>query len=337
MSLGVSSPLLLLLLPLSLLPLFLSAQAPDRVPSLDTVARDRLSAAIDWGLRLLTALALAALVLGIAGLHIRGETVQRVGEGANLVLLLDRSASMDQNFAGQQAADSGDESKADAAKRLLSQFVEDRKHDRFGVVAFSTSPMPVLPLTDRAHAVKAAIAAIDRPGLAFTDVGRGMLLALAMHDQDEARGGRAVLLVSDGAAVIDRKVQEALRAQAAKRPINLYWLFLRTEGSQGIFDTPKPDEEDTPQSLPERHLNIFFRSLGVPYRAFEAENPQAVAEAIAEIDRLERRPITYVERVPQRDLSALAYGVAAFALFLLVLAKLAEVRLTDSPSRRARA
>jgi mxaC protein len=333
MSFGVTTAPLLTLLPLALLPLLMSAQRPDAVPSLDILARDRLSAAIDIGLRLLAALAIAGLVMGIAGLHVRGESVNRVGEGANLVLLLDRSASMDQNFAGRQTGDdAANESKADAAKRLLTEFVASRKADRFGVVAFSTSPMPVLPLTDRPQAVTAAIAATDRPGLAFTDVGRGLLMALGLHDLDAAQGGRAILLVSDGAAVIDRKVQDALRAAVAKRPVNLYWLFLRTAGSRGIFDPPRPGEEDTPQALPERHLNIFLRDLGAPYRAFEAENPQAVAEAIAEIDRLERRPITYVERVPQRDLAVYAYGLAAFCLSLLVLAKLAEVRLPSGLS-----
>ena len=94
-----------------------------------------------------------------------------------------------------------------------------------------------------------------------------------------------------------------------------------------IFDKPGPDVPDTPQALPERHLNLFFHTLRVPYRAFEAENPQAVADAIAEIDKLERNPIRYQERIPEKDLAWLAYAVAAAALALLLLAKLLEVRL----------
>jgi mxaC protein len=145
---------------------------------------------------------------------------------------------------------------------------------------------------------------------------------------------RAIVLVSDGAAVIDRRVQEKLRAQVAKRPVNLYWLYIRTAGAKGIFDPPG-DTPDTPQALPERHLNLFFQSLKVPYRAFEAENPQAVADAIKEIDKLERNPIRYQERIPERDLSGLSYSVAAVALFVLLLAKLAEVRLDTGASANA--
>jgi mxaC protein len=160
-------------------------------------------------------------------------------------------------------------------------------------------------------------------------------MAMAMHEADPTAASRAILLVSDGAAVIDRRVQEKLRAMFAKRPVNLYWLYLRTTGSPGIFDEPSPDVPDTPYALPERHLNKFFDSLKIPYRAFEAENPKAVADAIAEIDKLERHPIRYSERIPGKDLSGVAYGVSAVALALLLLAKLAEVPLTGRARRES--
>jgi uncharacterized protein YjbI with pentapeptide repeats len=41
----------------------------------------------------------------------------------------------------------------------------------------------------------------------------------------------------------------------------------------------------------------------------------------------------YFERIPQRDLSGLAYGIAAGALLLLILAKLAETRLSEHAAR----
>jgi len=241
---------------------------------------------------------------------------------------------MDNSFAGRPP--SGEEqSKSGAARRLLKDFVREREHDFVGVAAFSTSPMHVLPLTNHKDAVMAAVDAMDRPGLAFTNVGRGLALALDMHETSPPMASRAILLVSDGAAVIDRKVQEKIRAAFAKRPMSLYWLFLRTEGAKGISDAPGPDEPDTPQALPERHLDKFFKSLKIPYRAFEAENPQAVADAISEIGRLEKKPITYFERVPQRDLSPIAYGAALLGVLLLLAAKAIEVPLAHSGGRRA--
>jgi len=324
MNLTFAQPAVLLALPLALLPLLWIGQRAQAYPSLDTFGGDPVSPLLDWGLRSLTSLSIAALILGLAGLNLHGTSVERVGTGAHVVLVIDRSSSMDNTFAGRQP--SGDEmSKSMAAKTLLMDFVEKRAHDRFGITGFSTAPFLVLPITDQKEAVLAAIRAIERPGLAYTDIGRGLALALAMHANDPAAASRAIVLVSDGAGVIDRKVQDLLRQGFGKRRINLYWLYLRTEGSPGIYEEPKAGQEDTPQALPERHLNKFFMTLGTPYRAFEAENPEAVAEAIAEIDKLERQPIRYVERIPHQDLSHWAYVTAAAGLLLLVAAKLCEV------------
>jgi mxaC protein len=334
MMLALAHPEILYLLPIAALPLLAGVLSRQDYPSLAGVGHDRLSNATDLTLKALGVAAILATILGAGGLHRRGDAIERTGEGAHIVLLIDRSASMDNSFAGRPP--SGEEqSKSGAARRLLKDFIRERAHDFVGVAAFSTAPMHVLPLTDHKDAVMAAVDAMDRPGLAFTNVGRGLALALDMHETSPPTASRAILLVSDGAAVIDRKVQEKIRAAFAKRPINLYWLFLRTEGAKGISDVPGPDEPDTPQALPERHLDKFFKSLKIPYRAFEAENPQAVADAIAEIGRLEKKPITYFERVPQKDLSPMAYGAALFCVLLLLVAKAIEVPLVPDGGRRA--
>lgn len=333
MSMDVDHPALLALLVFCLLPLVARTLSGTAVPALLAVPRDGLSRVLDGGLKLAGVAAIAALVLGLAGLHLTSQTVERVGSGAHLVLLFDRSASMDNTFADRQPGQ-GEESKSAAAKRLVTDFLARRPRDRIGVAAFSTSPMPVLPLTDHHHAVAAAVAAIDRPGLALTDVGRGLVLAFSTFDRDGTGAARAVLLVSDGAAVIDLRVQAALRDAVKRSPVRIYWLFLRTAGSAGIFDKPRAPGEDTPQAMPERHLNLFLASLGVPYRAFEAGSPQAVADAIAEIDRQETAPLTYLERIPRRNLARPAYGIAALAMVLLLLARLAERGLGARPAAR---
>ncbi|WAC26226.1 vWA domain-containing protein [Ancylobacter sp. SL191] len=319
---GVDYPWVLALAALALLPFLANVFNRQGIPTTGLIPPDPISRALGIALKLAGALAILALVVGLAGLHRREQTVIREGTGAHLVLLLDRSSSMDNNFADR--APSGDEqSKSSAAKHLLGEFVAGRPHDRIGVAAFSTSPMPVLPLTDHHQVVQAAIDAIDRPGLAFTNVGRGLALALSAFADDTAEASRAILLVSDGAALIDRRVQDALRDAVARTPVHLYWLFLRSRGAKGIFEVPPPGE-DTPQANPERHLHLFLQSLGVPYRAFEATSPQAVGQAIAEINRQETRPLTYVERIPRRDLARTAFSVAAAGIFLILLAKCAE-------------
>ncbi|MES1179687.1 MAG: vWA domain-containing protein, partial [Hyphomicrobium sp.] len=170
---ALSHPMALLLLPLALLPLVVPVQAAQGYPSLAGISSDPVSRAVDLALRGLGSLVVAALALGLGGLHLTGQSIARVGEGAHIVLLLDRSSSMDDTFAGKAPA-TGESSKSAAARSLLREFVLKRPHDRFGVAAFSTMPMYVLPLTDHKEAVLAAVDAITQPGLAFTNVSRGL-------------------------------------------------------------------------------------------------------------------------------------------------------------------
>jgi mxaC protein len=323
---GAERPTLLWLLPLALLPLATTPRRRTPVADLAAAPPDVLSRGLAAALGAAGCLAVAALVIGISGPYRTGERITRTGIGAEVSMLIDRSGSMNETFAGRQPS-GAEESKAAASRRILGDFVGSRAHDLFAVTAFSTAPMLVLPMTDRHAAVRAAIAAIDRPGLDYTNVARGLALALGQFGAASGDASRVLLLVSDGAAVIDPRVQETLRAAFAKIRPNLYWLFLRTKGSPGIAD--RPAGEDTPQAAPERHLDLFFKSLGVPYRAFEAEGPEAVAAAIREIEGLERDPIPYVELRPRRDLAGWAYGLAVFGLTLLILAKLAEADLAQ--------
>lgn len=326
MTIGLDMPAILWLAPLALMPLSVRLNRPVGYSSLAMLLNDPVSAAVDIGIRAAGAIAFLALLLGLGGLHLGARDIERIGQGAHIVLVIDRSSSMDDTFAGSRPT-LEEASKSAEARRFLKAFVARREHDMFGVAAFSTAPVEVLPITAHKDAVLAAIDAINRPGLSETDIARGIALALSMHDSDNSSASRAIVLVSDGAGVIDRRIQEKLRVALRKRPISLYWVFLRTANSRGIFDVPDGGQRDTPQAYPERHLHRFFQDLKIPYRAFEAEKAEAVGEAIAAIGELERKPVIYAEHKPQRSLSRHAYLIAALALALLLAARLAEVQI----------
>ena len=323
MSFGFSQPGWLLLAILAVLPLWRSPFVAGGYGWNRLLPADGLSHGLDYALRLAGVLAFMGLVLGLAGLYRREFTVERIGQGAHLVLLLDRSRSMDDSFAGRAPA-GGEEAKSAAAVRLLEQFIDSRPHDRIGVAAFSTGPLFVLPLTDNREAVAAAVRAAGLPGLAQTHVAKGLALALSYFSGNEAAGSRSVLLVSDGAAVIDPDSEALLRRWFVERGVRLYWIFLRTSGSPGLFEIPEP-ADDTPQARPERHLHLFFEGLGIPYRAYEAENQDGMRLAMADIGRLENFPMHYTETRPRLELRGLCFGLAAGALALLVIAKWCEV------------
>jgi mxaC protein len=332
MNLGVESPWLLAMLPLALLPLAGKGMREHAHPGLMLLPPDPLSELLIWLIRLLAMLAMAGLVLGMAGLHRRGQSVEHIGHGAEIVLLLDRSNSMDNSFAGRAPnGNEGEESKSAAARRLLTDFVNRREHDLIGVAEYSTAPLFVMPMTENKEAVRAAIAATSTPALAYTHVSKGLGMALSFFERPIVSGSRLILLVSDGAAAIDPDSEQKLRQWFKEKQVHLYWLFLRTANSPGIYDQPADPRDDNAQAMPERYLHQFFSSLNIPYQAYQAESPDAMKQAIADISRLENLPIHYFERIPRQDLSGVCYLASAVLLLLLLGVKGAEVKTETKP------
>lgn len=325
MNLAVDHPLVLWGLLLMLLPLLNSGMQTVDQSWVVLLPQDKVSQLIAFILRVLAMLVIAGLVLGIAGLHRTEQTRERIGKGANIVLLLDRSNSMDNSFAGR-TPEGNEESKANAARRLLTEFVQHRPADRVGIAAYSTSPLFVMPLTENKIAVEAAIAATKTPALAYTHVAKGLSMALAFFQQQAQTGARIVVLVSDGAAAINKDDEHKLLAWFQQYQVRLYWLFLRTANSPGIYDQPQDARDDNAQAMPERYLHQFFSSLHTPYQAYEAESPIALKNAIQDINQLENQPLHYTERLPRADLTGLCFGIATLLLLLLLGVKLLELR-----------
>jgi mxaC protein len=310
------------------------------------VPRDRASTGLQVLLRVLGVLAIAGTIVGLAGPYRPDYLVERVGTGAEIVLVLDRSRSMDEGFAGgaagpapargtgpealdyyaRLAGRSDRDPKGQVARRLLAEFAAKRLSDRFGMVVFSTVPMPVLGFTQKQDVIQAAIAAgnIGR-GLAETNIGLALMQSLSHFEGRPYTGSRVLLLVSDGGDQLDPDMRELIRHLVRRHRVGIYWIYLRSINSPGL-EPPEGETQAALDAMPEYVLHRYFRSLDVPYRAYEAENPEALQRAIDDVDRLDNLPIVYHDVVPRRDLSPWALGVALLAVLALLAANLLEIR-----------
>lgn len=320
-----STPWALFLLPLALLPLLLERRHSRSYSWLALLPHDSLSDLVGLLLKVLAAIALLFIVLGIAAPHSAPQQIKRVGEGAQLALVIDRSASMDDPFSGGNSNGRVGETKSVAASRLMTEFVNERKNDMFGMITFSNSAMYVLPLTQNREAVLAAIRATSGSALFQTNIGSGLTSGVALFDKVPDSGSRALILLSDGAGRMPAETQQKLRDWLDRLHITLYWIVLRQPGGISIFDANYKPPEDAALP-PEIELYEFFKTLKSPFHAYEADDPKSLELAIDDISRKEKKPIKYYEKIPGQQYDGYCYMLAALMIALLLGVKYLEVR-----------
>lgn len=326
---GFTTPWVLWLLPLAVLPLLLERSHSRTYSWVAMLPSDPLSNLIGLLLKILASLALLSIIFGIAGPHSLEQQVERVGVGAQIALVLDRSASMDEEFSGGSSDGRVGETKSIAASRLMTEFVKQRKNDMIGIITFSNSAMYVLPLTENREAILAAIRATAGNSLFQTNIGSGLTSAASLFEKVPDSGSRAIILISDGGGRLSGEVQAKVRDWLDQLNINLYWIVLRQPGGLSIFDKSYVPKEDQPLP-PELELYEYFKTLKSPFNAYEAEDPRSLASAIADINQKEKKPIKYLEKIPGRNYTQHCYLLAALMIGLLLSVKYLEVKTWQS-------
>ncbi|MDR1967956.1 MAG: VWA domain-containing protein [Burkholderiaceae bacterium] len=318
MSLDFTQPWMLLLLPLALLPLLRRRSDTLVYPCLAWLPTDRVGRLVGFLWRGFAVAAMALTVFGLAGLGQSGTEVQRTGRGAEVLILLDRSSSMDaavHTNGLKMAGRMSQEPKAKVVRDLLSEFVAKRPDNRFAFMTFSVVPLSVVPFTQKTDTIQAAIdaSAIGR-GLPETRMGVALLAAIDEFEHRAYSGSRVILIVSDGGAQLDEATQQSIQAGLAREKIGLYWIYVRSGPNSPDLHAETDSGYGRGEELA---LHRFFKSLGTPYRLFQVDDSDAMAAAIAEIDRLQNFPLIIHERVPRRD-----YGGALYLAALLCCAGL---------------
>jgi mxaC protein len=319
-----SFPWILWFMPLAFIPLLFKEASLQYYSWNEMIPKDRLSRIIAMVLKFIATLILLTIILGLSGPHSLQREIEKTGIGAQIALVLDRSASMDDPFAGNDQSKVG-EMKSAAAARLITDFVNSRKNDMIGMASFSNSGMYVLPLTDNKNAIISAVRATAGNALFQTNIGSGLTTGAELFNKVPDSGSRAMILLSDGAGRIDAATQEKIKDWLGRFKISLYWIVLRQPGGISIFNTSFKARDDEPLP-PQIELNEFFKTLHSPFQAYEAEDPKTLQKAIEDINQKEKKPIKYLEKIPGQDYSTHCFVAATLMMIALLTLKLIEVR-----------
>ena len=313
----------LLFLPLIFIPFVLSHVNNNNYSWNKMIPQDYVSTLIGFLLKILGSIIIGLFILLLAEPYSDQKVIERVGEGAQIGLVLDRSASMDDPFAS--ADGKAGETKSGAASRLIIDFFESRTNDMVGVVTFSNSAMFVLPLTQNKDAIKAAVNATAGNALFQTNIGAGLSSSAALFKEVADSGSRAIILLSDGAGRIDANTQQKIKDWFERFQIGLYWIVLREPGGYSLFDEDfVPLQEH--QIPPQQELHDYFKTFKTPFKVYEAEDPKSLETAIKDISLKEKKPIIYNERIPGQNYSVPLIILTLILTGILLILKLLEVK-----------
>lgn len=342
-SLHFAQPAMLWAMPLALLPLMYLGVRSFKFPNTQGWKLPWHARLMPWLLRILASATMACLVLSMAGPYREGGIETRIGKGAEIVIVLDRSGSMSEGLKGRdvsrQDAEAGvsDDhflSKIEAARAVLLKFMQQRSGDTFGVVVFNSSPINVAPLSADRELAEAALLSAQSQSTGFTALSRALGMALEYFEGRPKTATRVILLVSDGDAIIEAEDQAILRDAFQHYGVQLMWIYVQGEREQSILDTVLAGDNEIiteqdkafAQSKQSANMHQVFSELGMPYQAFEVNSEIGFRQALQAIAKATNQPSRYEYRLPRQDLAGIGYLVTL--IMVMVLAWVRQKMLT---------
>lgn len=241
-------------------------------------------------------------------------------EGIDIVLSVDVSTSM----LAEDFADSGQPiNRIGAAKEVLQAFIENRPHDRMGLVAFAAMPFTMAPLTMDHGWLLQQVQRLETGVLPDgTAIGSGLAAAINRL-RDSTAASRIVVLLTDG--VNNAGEISPLNAAASAEALGIK-VYTVGAGTDGLVRVPVRDPFGgtqyirQPSEIDEETLKEMARITGGQY--FRARDLEGLRRVYEEIDQLEKTEITIDQ---YRYFEERFAPFLAFALGLLALEKLLSV------------
>jgi Ca-activated chloride channel family protein len=333
-SISLAWPLVLFLLPLPFLLRPRQSAGQDtgngvRVPFYGTLSKINESAqppskSSPAVTKILIAFSWLLLITAAARPQWIGDAITLPAAGRDLMLAVDISPSMketDMIVKGFQAT------RLDAVKSVVSDFVEQRKGDRVGLILFGTQPYIQSPLTFDLTTVNTLLreATLGMAGQA-TAIGDAIGLAVKRL-RDKPEQSRVLVLLTDGANTAGEIPPEKAAQLAAKEKIKIYTIGIGADEmiKRGFFATQRVNPS---ADLDEETLtNIANVTGGRYFRARNTPELGLIYESLNLLEPVEQEGKTY------RPISELYVWPLAASLVFFTLAVLPRLRRRRSTTR----
>lgn len=289
-------------------------------PSVRLSIIDEKIATPTWRVRalpILTILELACLALFIIALARPREVnslENRLSEGLDIMLTMDISSSM---LARDFKPD-----RLTACKEVAAEFVDKRKQDRIGLVAFSAESYTACPLTGDHKVLKTALANIY-PGVLEDGTAIGMGLAIAVNRLKESKAkSKIIILLTDG--VNNAGYADPLTAASLAKTFNIK-VYTIGAGTEGEAQAPIGKSHNgeyvfgfTKVEIDEELLKKIASETGGKY--FRAVDKVSLEYVYSEIDKMEKTSfeVEAYRTYNDRFLPFLRWGLICLVLSLFL-------------------
>ncbi len=226
---------------------------------------------------------LLLFVVTLAGPQIGNKTEDVLNQGADIMIALDVSSSM-------EALDFKPVNRLEAAKKIAVNFVKSRKYDRVGVVLFSGFAFTQCPLTNDMETVTRLLghATINMIAVDGTAIGSAIVTASNRLKDSQAKS-KVIILITDGtnnigeidpitAAKIAQKLNIKIYAIGAGNPDGAYYQVMDPNEGMKLVKLQEQDlDETTLTQIAEITQGQYFR----------ANNTTILKNIISKIDKTE--------------------------------------------------
>lgn len=255
-------------------------------------------------------ISLALIIIVIARPQSVNSWEETETQGIDIVMALDVSGSM---LAQDLLPD-----RLQAAKKVASEFITDRKNDNIGLVIFAGESFTQCPLTTD-HKVLLNLLNEIEFGLIEdgTAIGLGLATSVNRLKNSESRS-KVVILLTDGTNNRGQIAPLTAADMARSYGIRVYTVGV---GTKGMAPTPVNTPygirmQNMPVDIDEKTLTEIAAMTGGQY--FRAQDTEGLRQVYDEIDEMEKYLIS-VQNVTRRQELFLPFALVAMGLILLEL------------------